>query len=85
MTPTVFDDPLYVWLSPLRVSVAVALFTVRDTVSEAELYALVSVGVKLTCSVCVPASSTVPAAGVYEKLPATEAVASSSLAPSAVP
>ena len=45
-----------------------------------------SLGVKVTVRVCLgPAFSTVPAAGVYAKVPGTEAVASSCAAPSGVP
>jgi hypothetical protein len=39
-------------------------FTVIVTLAVALLYALVSVGVNVTESVCVPASSTVPAGGL---------------------
>ena len=44
--------------------VDVALLTVSVTDAVAVVYAVVSVGVKVTDSVCDPAFSTVPAAGV---------------------
>ena len=45
-----------------------------------------SVGVNVTVSVCAgPTESTVPAAGVYAKVPGTDAVAFSCVALNAVP
>lgn len=44
-----------------------------------------SVGVKVTESVSVPAAGTVPTAGLYVKVPATDAVASNCVVDSAVP
>jgi hypothetical protein len=46
---------------------------------------VVLAGVKITESVFVPAAGTAPEAGVYVKVPATEAVASSWVADRAVP
>jgi hypothetical protein len=64
----------------------VAVFTVNDTVFDATLYVVVSVGVNKTLSVCVPdVFRTVPATGVYANVPATFAVAFNCAAPSVVP
>ena len=51
------------------------LATVTETVACAVEYFSVSAGVKVTESVCVPAPSTSPAAGVYANVPGTDAVA----------
>lgn len=59
-------------------------FTVIVTLAVAPLYVLVSVGVNVTESVCVPAASTVPAGGLYANVPATLAVASNCGAPRGV-
>jgi len=49
--------------------------TVSEREDCTELYLPAALGVKVTESVCVPAASTSPAAGVYSKLPSTSAVA----------
>ena len=46
---------------------------------------MVSVGVKVTDSVCDPAAGTVPVAGEYTNVPVTVELASSCVALSAVP
>ena len=52
-----------------------ALFTTRLTFAVAVVYVLVSVGVNVTDKVSVPVAGNVPAAGLYAKLPGTDAVA----------
>jgi hypothetical protein len=47
--------------------------TVMVTVADEEVKCVVSVGVKVTDTVCVPNSSTVPAGGVYVNVPGTAA------------
>ena len=47
-----------------HVMVGVALLTVSETLAEAELYLVASVGVKVTERLCVPAVSIVVAGGV---------------------
>jgi hypothetical protein len=77
---------------PAKASVSVKLvgdgdvdgFTVIVTLAVALLYLPVSVGVNATASVCVPASSTVPAGGLYANVPATFAVASNCAVPKGV-
>lgn len=63
----------------------VDLLTTRVTLVVAVVKSVVSVGVNVTDKVCVPAPSTVPAAGVYTNVPGTFAVASSCAPLSAVP
>jgi hypothetical protein len=58
-----------------QVILGVAWLTMSCTEAVAAEYVFISVGVKVTESVCVPAGSTVPAAGVYVKVPAMFAVA----------
>jgi hypothetical protein len=65
--------------------VGVAWFTASCTEAVAAEYVVISVGVKVTESVCVPALSTVPAAGVYAKVPPTLAVALNCVPLRAVP
>jgi hypothetical protein len=48
----------------------VAWFPVSWTVAVAVVWAVVSIGVSVTDSECVPAVNTVPEAGMYTKLPA---------------
>ena len=59
-----------------QVTTGVAWVTVSVTLPVAVVYLLVSVGVKVTESVCGPAVSTVPAAGEYVNVPGAFAVAS---------
>ena len=68
-----------------QLTVGVAWLTVRFMCLFGELKSTVSFGTKFTESCCVPAAKTVPAAGEYVKVPATVVVASSCVAPSAVP
>jgi hypothetical protein len=65
--------------------VGVAWFTASCTEAVAADYVVISVGVKVTESVCVPALSTVPATGVYAKVPPTLAVALNCVPLRAVP
>src|SRR5579863_797965 len=67
-----------------------AWLTTMVVVAEALEKSTLSVGMKVTESVCVPAGNIVPAAGEYTKVPGTAvvpktAVASSCVAPRGVP
>ena len=80
------DRPLKVLACALAVTVTTALVTSITTVFEMALYDVRSVGVNVTSKVCaMPALRMVPMAGIYEKVPGTEAVALSWVAESAVP
>ena len=74
-----------------QLTVGVAGVTTRLTLPVAVLKLVVSVGVKVTVSVCVPAVSSVPAGGVYTNVPGTvvakpvETVAFNCVAESFVP
>ena len=69
-----------------QVIVGVAFSTLILTVAVAAVEFTVSVGVKVTDSVCAePAFNTVPAAGVYTNVPATLALAFSCVPLSAMP
>ena len=77
--------PLVIAAGVGQLIVGVALFTVSVTLLVAVLKSVVSVGVNVTDSVWLPAPGVVPAAGLYAKLPAVLAVASSCVALSVVP
>jgi hypothetical protein len=68
-----------------QVIIGTPWLTISVTLAVAVVKSFVSVGVNVTDSVCEPTPSTVPAAGVYTKVPATLAVASSWVALSGVP
>ena len=77
--------PAVIGASAGHVIFGVALFTVNVLVAVAVVKSAVSVGVKVTESVTVPAFGIVPAAGVYWKVPGVDAVASNCVALKAVP
>lgn len=81
-----FPPKMLGFVEDVTAVVVAAAVTVSETVFAAGVLKFtVLVGVNCTDRVCVPAPSTVPAAGVYTNAPGVEAVAFNCAEPSAVP